>query len=75
MKISEVIRLEKDNKLIILHKEGVFWRAYEYSAFCFVTLINNYNVLHKYFKNIGQDVVYIGFPQSVFSKNELVCRE
>jgi hypothetical protein len=33
--IKEIIQLEQANKEIILHKEGLFWRAYEQSAYYF----------------------------------------
>jgi hydroxymethylpyrimidine pyrophosphatase-like HAD family hydrolase len=75
MKISEIVKREKDNKDIVLHKEGLFWRAYEYSAYCFVTNIKSYNVLHKFYKNIGQDIVYIGFPGSYLEKVIEICRQ
>jgi len=75
MKISEIVKREKDNKDIVLHKEGLFWRAYEYSAYCFVTNIKSYNVLHKFYKNIGQDIVYIGFPGSYYDKIVDLCKQ
>jgi len=31
--------------------------------------------MHKYFKNIGQDIVYIGFPDSYFEQIMEICRQ
>ena len=53
----------------------MFWRAYEYSAFLFVNNIKEYNVIHNYFKNIGQDVVYVGFPGSYYDKIVDLCKQ
>jgi len=75
MKISEIVKKEENNSDIVLHKEGMFWRAYEYSAYCFVTNIKNYNVLHKFYKNIGQDIVYIGFPGSYLAQVIEICKQ
>lgn len=75
MRISEIVKTEEDNKAIILHKEGIFWRAYERSAFFFVINVKNYNVLHKYFKNIAQDIVYIGFPDTYFDTIADLCKQ
>ena len=68
MKISEIVKREENNKDIIFHKEGMFWRAYEYSAFLFVNNIKYYNVMNNHFKNIDQDIVYIGFPGTYYNK-------
>jgi hypothetical protein len=63
MKIEDIIKLEDANgDAIILMKEGMFWRAYERSAFRFVRLIHEYQVLVKHFKNIDRKVAYLGFP-------------
>ena len=80
MKISKIVKREEGNKDIVLHKEGLFclpreilyislggW-AYKHSAFLFVNNIKEYNEMHNYFKNIGQDVVYIGFQDSYYDK-------
>ena len=57
MKILEIVSLEQAYEGIILHKQGVFWRAYELSAYIFVTSIKAYNAKSKFYKNIKQDVV------------------
>jgi hypothetical protein len=61
MKIIELIKLEESNSGILLHKEGIFWRAYERSAYRFVNHLTAYRVQLRYYKNIKQDVVYIGY--------------
>jgi hypothetical protein len=74
MKIAEIISLEHANEGIVLYKEGIFWRAYELSAYRFVTSIKKYNVLCKFYKNIKQDVVYMGFPISYMDTITELCR-
>ena len=65
MKIAEIQEIEKTNfGNIYLFKEGIFWRAYERSAWMFVENVKHYRVLKKYVKAVKQDIVYLGFPDS-----------
>ena len=58
--------IEKDNlDSINLFKEGLFWRCYEYSAWRFSVNIKDYRVLKKHIKVVKQDIVYLGFPESI----------
>ena len=75
MGISDILELEQENTQIILHKEGLFIRVYERSAYLFVKHIKAYNLTKKFYKNVKQEVVYLGFPQSSFSKIEAICKE
>jgi len=75
MGISNILELEQVNTQILLHKEGLFLRAYEHSAYLFVKYIKAYNLTKKFYKNVKQEVVYLGFPQSSFSKIEAICKE
>jgi len=56
MKIEEILKTE-DNLNIYLHNEGLFWRAYEYSAFTFVKSIKQYNAKKKFIKKVNSDIV------------------
>jgi len=61
MKINEIITFEAENtSSIILHKEGLFWRAYEKSAFLFIRHIKEYQITKKYYKNVKAEIVYLG---------------
>jgi hypothetical protein len=63
MKVEEIQKKEGQNTgSIFLRKEGLFWRAYEQSAFHFVKHIRDYVPQKKYFKNIKSEIVFIGFP-------------
>jgi len=69
MKIKDIYSLEQSNKTsILLHKEGLFWRAYEYSAYLFVLHIKPYQVIKKFYKNIKSEIVYLGFPESALEQ-------
>ena len=46
---------------LCIYKEGAFWVAYEQSAY-FVTQYKGYKPTKKYYKNIKQSVVSVGFP-------------
>lgn len=58
MVILDILALEKENTQIILHKEGLFIRAYERSAFMFTKHIKEYTITKKFYKNAKQEVVY-----------------
>jgi hypothetical protein len=50
---------------INLYKEGVFWIAYEQSAYYLVGK-KGYKATKKFIKSIGMEVVSIGFPSSAY---------
>ena len=45
-----------------LYREGGFYRAYEWSAWLFVRHVSDFKVTCRMFKNIEQNVAFIGFP-------------
>jgi hypothetical protein len=69
MQIKEIVAQEGNNtSSIILFREGIFWRAYERSAFYFVSHIKPYQVTKKYFKNVGCEVAFCGFPNTTLDE-------
>lgn len=63
MVIKEILEKEKNNSsYCYLYKEGLFWRAYEKSAMIFVNNIRKYALIKKFYKNVGNEIVYLGFP-------------
>lgn len=67
--IKHIVNIENPKgKVIRLYTEGLFYKAYEYSAYLFVHFIKKYNVRKKYLKNIACEVVSIGFPKATFEK-------
>lgn len=56
---------ERNERTIRLWPEGTFLKAYERSAYLFVKQVRNYEPRRRYVQAVGQDVVSIGFPQSV----------
>lgn len=69
-KIQELLSHEKPmSPRILLYREGIFYRAYEYSAYYFHRHIRPEYRMHKRrFRNIGRDVIYIGFPSKVLPR-------
>ena len=50
---KEILALEKENNAnIILLKEGIFWRAYNVSAYLFLKYITAYKIKKKHIKLI-----------------------
>ena len=70
MSISEIIKEEENNlQNIIFHKEGMFWRAYEHSAYQVVTHLKELKVIKKCFKVAGnKEIVFVGVPQKTLSE-------
>ncbi|WP_300704617.1 hypothetical protein [Bacteroides sp.] len=49
---------------IILLREGIFWKAYERSAYAFFMQIHPYKPTRKWVISVKQDIVSLGFPMS-----------
>ncbi len=75
MGIKDILQLEKENTQILLIKEGLFWKAYERSAYMFIKHIKTYRLTKKFYKNVKQEVVYLGFPQNSISNIKSICKE
>lgn len=74
MKIADIIKIE-DNINIFLHNEGLFWRAYEYSAYAFIKSIKQYNAKKKFVKIVNSNIVFIGFPDSTLPNILDLCKQ
>lgn len=69
MKLSDILMLEAPGSPdIYLYREGLFWKAYEYSAYKFVHTVRAYHPLKKWMKGLGRDIVSLGFPDSVLAE-------
>lgn len=66
MKLKEILQKE-DGKHIYCYKQGVFWVCYEQSAYA-IHQEKGYKPTKKQIKNVGQEVVSVGFPQSVMEQ-------
>jgi hypothetical protein len=70
MGISEKI-IHPDVYHIHIYKEGVFWVAYEQSAYYF-WLKKSYKPTKKRIKSIEKEVVSVGFPQNTLDKRDSI---
>ena len=70
MSSKEIIESEKNNRdYIILYKEGIFWKAYQHSAFALSTQVKPLKAQRRALACLdGGDIVYVGFPQSSADK-------
>ena len=70
MRIFEEIASREDaNRAeIALYPEGLFYKAYERSAFAFVTRISAFKPSKKRIKYLGRDIVSIGFPAGYLTR-------
>lgn len=76
MTIKEKLALEttKPGNEIILHREGVFYIAYERSAWLFFMAVHTFKVKKMYVKCVAQDVVSIGFPMTALERYVTGCK-
>lgn len=69
MTIAEILSLERGNKrLLRLHREGMFLKAYEHSAFLIHNYVYPFKLSLKYVKTVHQDVISLGFPEKTLEK-------
>lgn len=67
--ILNKLRYESENTNVVhLWLEGMFWKAYERSAYLFVRRISGYKPYKKYVRSVGGEVVAIGFPSKAIEK-------
>lgn len=67
--ILNKLRYETENANVIhLWLEGMFWKAYERSAYLFVHRISEYKPYKKFVRAVGGEVVAIGFPSKKLDK-------
>src|SRR5574344_2003917 len=66
MKIEALLQTEETNvSHIFLYKEGVFWKAYQRSAYGLLRHCDvKYRVKHRYVKCVATDVLSVGFPEA-----------
>lgn len=68
--ISVCEREKADASRIILYPEGIFYKAYGYSAFRFVRYVRSYRVKKHFYKKLNGEICSIGFPKSVLAQIE-----
>ena len=76
MTIKEKLTLEtaKLGNEIILHREGIFYIAYERSAWLFSVALHTFKVKKQFVKCVAQDVVSIGFPMTSLERYVADCK-
>ncbi|MFI3320619.1 MAG: hypothetical protein SNH01_08010 [Rikenellaceae bacterium] len=71
MTTLEICVSERQNSdKIVLYKEGIFYKAYEKSAYAFYNRVKKYEVKKKYVKTINAYGVSLGFPTATLPKFE-----
>lgn len=79
MTSKEILEQEKENiGTIVLYSEGLFWKAYERSAYALVSQVKPFKPTRKVLKNLGGgDIVSVGFLQKDEQKymGSLRCTE
>lgn len=64
--IKDILDKEKENDctFVRLYAEGIFYKAYERSAWTACRVSHPFKVKKRYVRKVGQDVVSIGFPKT-----------
>ncbi len=66
MQTKDIIGVERQNgEGIFLYKEGIFWRAYNQSAFQFSKHFKAFKLTKKFVKRVGEEVISLGFPDKL----------
>lgn len=69
-RIDEILCSESSNTHFIrLYREGIFYKAYERSAYAFVTGVQPFMVKKRFVKSVDRTVVSIGFPSAGLHKH------
>ena len=67
--LEEIVGSEDKNlSQVVLYPEGMFYKAYERSAYVCATRISPFKPSRKRVKYLGRDVVSIGFPIGALTK-------
>jgi hypothetical protein len=74
MTIAEKIQYSSDKTKFTLFKEGLFYKCYNEDAMLFVKQVREYKVSSKYIKNVGAEVLSLGFPASEIEKENLTLQ-
>lgn len=74
--LLEILALEQENhSSIYFYREGVFYKAYEQSAYLFVHHIKPFQIKKRYVKSVKREVISVGFPTNslynYFSKEKV----
>lgn len=80
MTVKDIIHLESGNQAtIILLREGIFWKAYEKSAFAFFHQVHPYKPIRKWVQTVKGDLISLGFPMastdSVLKDREILLQQ
>lgn len=66
---KEIYDIEQENTGVIhLYAEGMFYCAYEKSAYLLCSLIHPFKVSGHFVKTIGDNFLSVGFPQTSLEK-------
>jgi hypothetical protein len=69
MSIQKIITIEDRNTgEIHLHKEGIFWKAYQQSAYLFTQEVKIFKTSKRIVKSLSREIISLGFPQNALEK-------
>ena len=68
MTLLEKVKSSAKSKIISLCKEGLFYKCYNEDAMVFAKKVKMYNVNARFVKNVGAEVLSLGFPESEVEK-------
>lgn len=72
--IKEILEKERENvSRIYLYREGLFYKAYERSAYLWTQKVCHYEVKVRHVKAVDVEVMSIGFPASVLERKLNGC--
>lgn len=61
--LSSILSKESNNtRMIYFYREGVFYKAYEKSAYLFVKHVKPFRLKRRFVKSVKREVISVGFP-------------
>lgn len=74
--LLEILSIEQENQSsVYFYREGVFYKAYEHSAYLFVHHVKPFHLKRRFVKSVKREVISVGFPTnslySYFSKEQV----
>lgn len=79
MEVLNILKAEREkpHNLVRMYREGVFYTAYEHSAFLFCKAVHNFKVKKRFVRKAGCEIASTGFPTTSLEKwtNGLEAKE
>jgi DNA mismatch repair ATPase MutS len=71
MTVLEKTKNSINSTIFTLYKEGLFYKCFNEDAMVFAQKVKGYKVTNKFVKNVGAELLGLGFPMAAVIKGNL----